>query len=160
MSLAIELLSARPQHVDTLARWHYREWGDLMADWSAADAQQELADHAGRETLPTTLVATRGEELLGSVSLLAVDAVQFDDLGPWLGSLYVRPDARGVGLGRHLVEAAVALAARHGVDRLFLFTIAHRPWYESLGWEWQEDRQLFGYTVAIMAISPVEPLLH
>ncbi len=160
MSIAIELLSSRPQHVDTLARWHHREWGDLMADWSAADAQRELADHAGRQTLPTTLVATRGEELLGSVSLLAVDAVQFDDLGPWLGSLYVRPDARGVGLGRHLVEAAVGFAARHRVDRLFLFTVEHRAWYESLGWEWQEDRPLFGHSVAIMAITPGLPVMH
>lgn len=160
MSIAIELLSSHPQYVDTLARWHYREWGDLMADWSAADAEQELAEHAARQTLPTTLVATRGDELLGSVSLLAVDAVQFDDLGPWLGSLFVRPDARGAGLGRHLVEAAVGFAARHGVERLFLFTVEHRAWYESLGWEWQEDRPLFGYTVAIMAITPSEPTLQ
>lgn len=144
-----------PAVVDVLAERHHAEWGALMPGWSRADAIAELADHATRRSVPTTLVALADDgSAQGSVSVVDVDAPEFADLAPWLASLYVWPQARGRGLGAHLVEAAVAIAAACGVARLHLFTRAHRAWYASLGWQVLERRRLGTVDVDVMWVAP------
>ena len=102
-----------------------------------------------------------GEALLGSVSLLIEDAPALQDRGsPWLGSLFVRPEARGRGSGRRLVEAAVAHAAGEGVAVLRLFTLWHEDFYASLGWQVEERTSLHGTPVVIMSIRPALRVAH
>ena len=104
------------------------EWGHLYDGWTAEVAEAELAamDRAGR--IPTTWVAFAGPgrdgaAVLGSVSLINDDELAgFDDLRPWLASLYVVPAARGRGLGRRLVDVVVRHARDLGVERLHLYT--------------------------------------
>ena len=94
----ISFLADEPQHVDQLADWHHAQWQHLYADWTHETARAELLSHAGCKTLPTTLVLTENEVLLGSVSLVDVDAEELSAIGsPWLASLYVAPDQRGRG---------------------------------------------------------------
>jgi predicted N-acetyltransferase YhbS len=143
-----------PAVVDVLAERHHAEWAALMPGWSRADAIAELADHATRRSLPTTLVALAGGgSVQGSVSVVDVDAPEFADLAPWLASLYVWPQARGRGLGARLVDAAVSFAAACDVTRLHLFTPAHRDWYASLGWQVLGRRRLGRVDVDVMWIA-------
>jgi ribosomal protein S18 acetylase RimI-like enzyme len=55
----------------------------------------------------------------------------------YLAELYVKPERRGRGLGRALMEAAIAAARERGADRIELGTsetdTAARGLYESLG---------------------------
>ncbi|MGZ8321360.1 MAG: arsenic resistance N-acetyltransferase ArsN2 [Telluria sp.] len=51
-----------------------------------------------------------------------------------LRSLAVDPSRRGVGQGRHLVEAIEAHAARSGVSRLFLLTNSATGFFEDHGY--------------------------
>jgi predicted N-acetyltransferase YhbS len=155
--LQIRPLAEVPEHVATLAGWHHAEWGELMPDWSAAEAERELRDHATRATLPTTLVALRGGQLLGSVSVLEKDAEQFADLRPWLASLFVRPDSRTEGLGTRLVGAALALARRCGEREMYLFTAGGTAFYERLGWKPHAERELHGTPVRILRIGLLAP---
>lgn len=158
--MRIDFLADHPQHALTLARWHHREWGALMPDWTRGDAERELTGHATRRDIPTTLVLLDDNHaLLGSVSVLDEDASEFRDLSPWLASLYVAPPARGRGLGAQLVRAAVDYARGQGVPRLYLFTPAHAPFYARLGWSLLGSRMLGPREVTLMAIdlAPAEP---
>jgi GNAT superfamily N-acetyltransferase len=158
--MRIDFLADHPQHALTLARWHHREWGALMRDWTLADAERELTGHCTRRTIPTTLVLLdpdEGDALRGSVSVLDVDASEFRELSPWLASLYVAPPVRGRGLGAGLVGAAVSFAREQGVPRLYLFTPEHTRFYAQLGWSELDQRLLGGRQVALMAID-LEPL--
>lgn len=155
--MRIEFLADHPQHALTLARWHHREWGTLMPDWTPGDAERELTGHATRRDIPTTLVLLDGDALIGSVSVLDEDASEFRDLSPWLASLYVAPPARGRGLGAQLVHAAVAYARDQGVPRLYLFTPEHAAFYARLGWREIDRRPLAGREVTLMAIDLAPP---
>lgn len=155
MSVSVRFLADVPQHVGQLAEWHHREWSALMPDWSLEEAREELAAHARCRTRPTTLVLLDGDALLGSVSLIDEDAPEFRDRGePWLASLYVRPEARGRGYGRQLVQALLAHARGIGVERLYLFTPEHRDFYAALGWRVDAHLALRGRAVDLMSIAP------
>lgn len=150
-------LAEQPGHAATLARWHHAHWGEFFdpAEWDLAIATAELEDHATRRGLPTTLVALDGDDLLGSVSLVQEDAPQLRHVGEaWLASLYVRPEARGRGLGARLVRECVALAAREGLARLWLFTPEHAGFYARLGWRPAGTAMLRGRRVQLMDIVP------
>ena len=155
MAPRIAPLAEQPGLAPQLARWHHREWAHLYSDWTLEGAEAELRDHAGRTGLPTTLVALEGEQCLGSASLVQVDAPELADRGDaWLASLYVRPEARGRGLGAALVRAIVALAAREGLPRLCLFTPGQAAFYARLGWRCFDTARLGGETVDLMEIRP------
>lgn len=159
--MRIEAIGRHPAHIGQLARWHHQEWGALYDDWTLEVATAELSDHATRTSVPTTLLLMDGEDLLGSVSLLVEDAPALQDRGgPWLGSLFVRPEARGRGAGRVLVDAAVAHAACEDVAVLRLFTLWHEDFYASLGWQVEERASLHGTPVVIMSIRPAERVAH
>ena len=57
----------------------------------------------------------------------------------YLAELYVTPPRRGQGIGRALMEEAMAVARAHGADRMELGTgeadVAARVLYESLGFD-------------------------
>ena len=153
--MAIDFLDRHPALVPTLAAWHHATWGHLYAHWTLDVATAELADHATRRTLPTTLVMVEAGEALGSVSLVLEDAPELCGHGsPWLASLYVRPESRGRGLGAQLVQAAVAHAAALGVQELFLFTPEHAAFYQRLGWRPLARTALLGTPVDLMCIGP------
>jgi len=62
-------------------------------------------------------VATRGDQILGSVFLVRVD-----DHVAKLRMLYVEPAARGLGIGRKLVDTCMAFARSAGYGHMVLWT--------------------------------------
>lgn len=87
------------------------------------------------------VVAGSADAPLGFVHVLEVDD------GAHLEQVAVRPEAGRRGLGRALVEAALAEAAARGHDRLTLRTYAEVPWnapfYRRLGFEESEPDTVF-----------------
>jgi predicted N-acetyltransferase YhbS len=151
----IEPLGPEPGLATWLAQRHHAEWRSLMPGWTLSSAVTELVDHVGRERPPMTLVAFDGPTPVGSVSLVELDAPEFDDLSPWLASLWVRPASRRRGIGGALVDAAVGRAARCGWTRLHLFTPDHADWYAARGWRRVERRHLGVTAVDVLAIDAV-----
>jgi predicted N-acetyltransferase YhbS len=150
--MRIGYLADHPAHIDTLARWHYAEWRELLRDWSEHAARAELATHTQRCAVPTTLIALDGDAPIGSVSLLHTDDERLPPYTPWLASLYVLPDRRGSGVGRALVERVQHEARALGHRALFLYTTAAmnlRAFYARLGWADMERHTLLGETVQI-----------
>jgi GNAT superfamily N-acetyltransferase len=104
----------------------FREYADgLGVDLSFQDFDAELADPLGFYEL--VLLAPGG-----CVALRRVDDETCE-----MKRLYVRPAARGGGLGRALAEAVIAHARARGYDRMLLDTLPAmtqaRSLYASLG---------------------------
>ena len=156
--MRIEPIALHRGQVATLAAWHHAQWGYLYSHWTHDVCLAELDGHAARvDGLPTTLLALEGEELLGSVSLVFEDAPELQEHGsPWLASLYVKPEARGRGIGAMLARAAVERARAEGIEELFLFTPEHRDFYAKLGWRELARTALKGTPVDLMCIAPAQ----
>jgi len=154
----IDWLCAWPQHVAPLAAAHVEAFGALQPGWTVEHAAAELASHDRPSMIPSSLVAVDGAgDWLGSVSLLREDHPQIPQYSPWLASLYVRPQARGRGLGRALVQRAVAEAGAAGTGRLHLYcTATLAGWYAAQGWRLHESLQLGPLALQVLAIDCTE----
>jgi GNAT superfamily N-acetyltransferase len=79
-------------------------------------------------------IADRDGEILGAVLLVK----KSDDIAK-LRLLYLEPEARGLGLGRRLVEECLAFARRAGYSKVTLWTqsslTAARHIYEAFGFQ-------------------------
>lgn len=94
----------------------------------------ELSGLPGKYAPPTgdLLIARVNDEARGCVALRTLDPATLE-----MKRLYVRSSARGMGIGKHLVEAAIDSARRHGYKELRLDTLATmaaaQALYRSLG---------------------------
>lgn len=88
-----------------------------------------LPETGVRENFGSFLVATRGDRISGSCGLEGYGAAGL------LRSVVVAPEARGAGLGRKLVRAALSRAGERDLGRVYLLTTTARAYFESLGFE-------------------------
>ena len=153
-SLRIENIANNLDLVETIARWHWDEWGDSDPAGSLESWTERLRQRTNRDRIPTTYVALDGDELLGSVTLVEHDISTWPGLSPWLAGVYVKPSRRGQGVGSALVRHAVRQAAEMGIARLYLYTDSARGFYEKLGWCHIADDYFEGSPVSVMAIDP------
>ncbi|MCK6549896.1 GNAT family N-acetyltransferase [Myxococcota bacterium] len=121
--MAPTLVPLTDAHAAILAPLHVREWRHLYPPgWTVDVAARELLAAPDARGLPRTLVAVDGDDVLGSVSLVADDLPTHPELGPWLASLFVVEAARGRGVGRALVAGIIEEARGLGLTELSLFT--------------------------------------
>ena len=153
--MRIAWLRDHPWHVDALAAAHLEAFGALVPDWSHAEAAAELRSHTRGRAIPTTLVALGDDGgWLGSVSLLQEDHKHIRQYSPWLATLYVRPEARGQGVGAALVGRCVAEVAALQVAVLYLYcTELMAAWYRRLGWRDQDLVVLGPMRLRVMSID-------
>lgn len=106
---------ATPEDATAFARLN-EEWITTHFTLEAKD-RETLADPFGRYVAPggDVLLARHGDEVLGCVALEPGDARVFE-----LSKMAVSPAAQGQGLGRRLLEAAIARARELGATALFL----------------------------------------
>src|SRR5262249_31467524 len=124
-----------------------------LPTWTHKQAEAELRSHTGRRQIPTTFVAVADGRPLGSASLLESDLDGWEHLTPWLASVFVAPEVRGLGLGRRLVNRAVRGGGARGalgVSIIYLFTAGQAGYYEKLGWEPWQLAELQGHEVVVM----------
>jgi predicted NAD/FAD-dependent oxidoreductase/GNAT superfamily N-acetyltransferase len=145
--------------VPLLARWHHDEFGYLYDAriWNREIATLELEAMAEPGSRDVTWIAFEGatahdESLLGSVSLIGSDDLPgFENLSPWLASLYITRRARGAGLGARLVECVIAEAAARGHDYVHLFTAGQDAYYLARGWRTIAEVDHRGERAVVMA---------
>ncbi|GAC1396780.1 MAG: hypothetical protein NVSMB52_10380 [Chloroflexota bacterium] len=92
------------------------------------DCQLHTAFSAG-------FVAMDDHEAVGTVQLHEFDIDAMRDRSPWVCGLVVRPEYRGMQIGRQLLEALVSFARVQAVQRLWVFTERAAAFYEACGWE-------------------------
>jgi len=151
--MRIESIADHLDLVDTIARWHWDEWGHCDSDGSLDAWTEGLREPTNRDRIPTTYVALDGTDLLGSVTLVEHDMATHPELSPWLAGTYVKPSHRRQGIASALVRHAVRSAAGMGVLRLYPYSGPARGLYERLGWHAIADEEYEGQPVTITAID-------
>lgn len=154
MEYQIALLADHPQHVAGVAHRIYQLWGRLIYEdtgKSAAEFTEVIRCRAVKDSVPLTLVALAGNELIGTVSLKQHEATTAASLSPWIGGLLVDEAWRSKGLGAALLAQAEVSASRLGYPWLYLSCepdVEH--FYERLGWKVMERTLSCGDEVAVM----------
>ena len=96
-------------------------------------------------------VACPKEEHAGILGYVSVHWLPYLlNRGPegYVSELFIRPSARGQGIGSALLDTAIAEARRRGCDRMRLLNMRHREsylrgFYKKHGWEEREDAATF-----------------
>lgn len=148
--ICIESIADRSDLVETIAEWHWNEWGHLDPGGSLPSWTEGLRERTCLDRIPTTYVALDGDEPVGSVTLVEHDMSTHQDLTPWLAGMYVKPEHRGKGIGSALVRHLMSKCAEMGIARLYLYTQSAGGFYEKLGGSHLEDDYYEGQFVAIM----------
>jgi GNAT superfamily N-acetyltransferase len=122
MSAPVSIMQARAASDIALVRELFVEYAASIAvDLEYQGFSAELASLPGKYAPPTgeLLIARVDGEARGCVALRALDTGTLE-----MKRLYVRPAARGTGLGKCLVEAAVLFARRQDYTEIRLDTLA------------------------------------
>lgn len=136
MDVRIESLADRPDLVDTVVGWHWREWSHGEAGASLEEWRARLVSRSTREGIPFTLVAFADDEPVGCVTVCIDDAdADFADRGPWISGMLVVGVARNLGVGRAILRAAEDRARRQGASELWLWTTEAPAFYARCGWQ-------------------------
>jgi ribosomal protein S18 acetylase RimI-like enzyme len=112
----------------------------LNIDLCFQNFASELSGLPGEYAAPRggLLLARVGEDIAGCCAVRPLDAVDYVNACE-MKRLYVRPEFRGLRLGRMLAEAIMDLARMAGYDCILLDTLddmeAARALYEELGFE-------------------------
>jgi len=150
--LEIARLTAESALSKTIAAVQFAVWGPLTGYGSATDYEQFLCRAARSRHLPEVLVARRGTTFVGSVNLLASEMTIRPALSPWMAQLFVPGGQRSQGVGKALIDAAVARAAELGYPRLYLYTSGTLPgYYASRRWRSIEELEYLGKMRVVMA---------
>jgi predicted N-acetyltransferase YhbS len=137
-----------PVRVEPLA-----EWGHLMPDVSYPQLLSSFRERLTPHRIPTAFIALKGDEIVGTASLVENDLSTRSDLSPWLAAVYVVPEMRGMGVGTALVQAGIDEVKQLGLARFYLITPDRASFYTRLGWKKLEQTEYRGETVTIMAYA-------
>jgi predicted N-acetyltransferase YhbS len=152
-------INTQPEHIPEVAEWLFKEWGHLSPGSTLEQRIQRLQER-GRDTeLPVTFIAVEDGQAVGTVSLVPHDMEIRMNLTPWMASVFVKPEARGRGIGSQLVTFAEEEARRRGISPLYLFTPNKQRMYARLGWTAIEEVEYRGERVTIMH-KPFPPELN
>jgi GNAT superfamily N-acetyltransferase len=130
----IASIADHPDLIDTIATWHWQEWGRTDPGGSQDAWAERLRGFTNRDRIPTMYLAFLDGKLAGSVTLNEHDMRTHRDLSPWLSGLYVALPWRGKGAATAAVRHTMSAASDMGVSRLNLYTSSARGLYEKLGW--------------------------
>ena len=133
----IDFLKNHPKVIPQLAAlWHQILGSIWTPDASYEQIKQGFYNELNDSSLPLTLVALKGIQVVGAVSLQAFDEIRAD-LTPWLESLVVDKTYQNQGIGKILVSEAKQKARDLHFKKLYLFAfeLSLVRYYEKLGFK-------------------------
>lgn len=136
MMVVVESLSANPELVPDVVAIAWAEWGASLSDeehlrW-LREAERDCRLHTA---FSAGFVAINRGAAIGTVQLHEFDIDAMRDRSPWVCGMVVRPEYRGMQIGRHLLESLESFARGRGVRRLWVFTEHAAGFYQACGWE-------------------------
>ena len=120
----------RPVVADRIWRAFWEPYGSPLDILEAA-----LDEVLAAIDFPFTLVALDDEGFVGTVTAIQSDIAARPELGPCIAALWVEPKARGQGVGRALVTAALSRLGAQGREHCYLPAKPHlHDYYAKGGW--------------------------
>lgn len=132
--MRISYLADHPEFIPVLAPAIMEHWRFVMPEETVENRIARLQKHARKDALPIAWVAHGNGEVFGTAALRVHDLEDRDDLTPWLGGVFVRPQYRRQGVASALCRAVEQKAWSLGFEVLYLFTLDQQPLYARLGW--------------------------
>ncbi|MBQ4814331.1 hypothetical protein A7985_18090 [Pseudoalteromonas luteoviolacea] len=120
--LAFYYLGEKPQYLPKIASWYFKEWCEQSGRYSQHEVMQKLEKALNQNSLPMSIVALRGDELVGVAELKFHEMDAYLEYEHWLGGVYVSPAARGENVAKDLVLYLIDQAKRMGIKTLYLQT--------------------------------------
>jgi GNAT superfamily N-acetyltransferase len=149
-SMQIVALPERPQFRETVSDRIWNAWW-RDAGHSFEEIDERVRQSLDADTIPVALVAVRGDQFLGTVSLIDSDMDERPGYSPWVAALWVDPEHRRQGIGAALVEAAAARAFAAGCATVYLCaTPQNSPLYLALGWR-QIEADVAGLNIFVLS---------
>jgi N-acetylglutamate synthase-like GNAT family acetyltransferase len=132
----IFVLEQKPEFFAQVAQWHHQECE------------------------PKTLIALRGNQLVGCVSLVNYTYRSSERMPKvasespvWLSNLFVLENLRYQGIGNTLIDAAKNYAQSLGLEELWLSATDYTDYYQKRGWEIVRRTRLGGRQVNVMRVG-------
>ena len=150
MTVTTMLLVEADDAITPLSALMEREWSGWYNPHGAS-ARADLSERCQRDRLPLGIVAYAEGALAGTCALTASSGGLVTERSPWLGGLLVDPAFRRRGVGRALLQRALAEARRLGYGRLFALTAHADALFVQAGWRLVETTQVSGETHRIYA---------
>lgn len=136
--LKIDFLSNQPQFINEVSEIVYKEFVvKARSEMEFKDVVQYFSNTTDY-SFPITLVAFENGECFGTVSLVENDLKVRNMFRPWLASLYTKPEYRGKGVGKMLIDMTIRVARELGCDELYLRTEDASDYYRNRGWRYME----------------------
>lgn len=129
MELLIKDLREVPELLDVSIEYVSQRWGLNKRIFDECIRSSLTTDNS----LPRWYFLLKGNEIIGSYSLMTNDFVSRQDLWPYLSNLYVEENERGKALGARLLEHGRREACKLGFTKVYLCT-DHINYYEKYGW--------------------------
>eukprot|EP00808_Paulinella_micropora_P007539 g71652.t1 len=152
-------LHEQPKWIEELGTICFNQWPAENIDLGINNVEEYrqhlrhtmLSEHALKQGWPFSLVAVRGNELLGTVSLDTEDMSTRRDLSPWLVCMLVKPAFRGQGVAKLLLQEFTRRARARGPDFIHLWCKPNQTGiYSKYGFQKMERTQYCGTTVDVM----------
>ena len=120
----MRFIAPEPEHAEAFAGMMDELQAHLGDERGRFTAEVALADVIADDAPLSALIAVDGDRLLGLVMWHFAYETAFAARGGYVTDLYVREEARGRGLGRHLLAAAAREVAEDG--GVYLWLTAYR----------------------------------
>lgn len=158
--LSIFALQSQPDFFAQVAHWHHQECERQGLKSSLALRQQRLVLHVQKNAIPKTIIALRGDQLVGCVSLVNYTYRSSERMPKvasespvWLSNLFVQENLRHQGIGNALIDAAKHYAQSLELEELWLSATDYTEYYQKRGWEIVRRTRLGGRQVNVMRVG-------
>lgn len=149
--LDFALLEDRPEAIQQIAEWHFRQWGWKVPGETVDSVRTKLQGYLNRHCIPLAVLAITNDEIVGTASLKYREMDIYPDKEHWLGGVFVSAEHRGKGVATRLVSKSLEMARALGVKVLHLQTEQmDGGLYAKLGWKPLEQIQYKGQQVLVM----------
>ena len=127
-------LADKPEYLQKVVDVLYQEWGNHSESNSNRNYWESWVKSSLSTTdVPQTLIGLEDETLIATASLWRCDLQSRQDLFPWFGGLWVKPEYRMQGIGTMMQTTAIEKLRLMGYRTVYLFTDLI-GFYEKSGW--------------------------